>query len=403
VAAARRRPRTVLLAEQHPWPTDGGIAMRNAANAAALARLGPLVIVGAGDRAGWLDVSPLGEHAAVGLGHPPRADATDGWAADPGGHPSDARWDAATERRWRSLLAEVRPDVVVIEQLWLHHGIAAARDASSSVVLDAHNVEADVYASIATGEATAQRTLAEEMAERTASLEAATVGRVDQVWACSERDRRGLGAGVTRVVPNAIDTSRVVLRPRARRSAEIVFPASFAYPPNVRAARTLIDEILPAFARLVGPATLSLVGRDPPRWMRRLQRGDIDVTGAVDATEPWLERASVMVVPLTEGSGTRFKALEALALGVPLVSTAKGVEGIDVVDGEHAAIATEPDQLAELAARAHRGETRAMVDAGRALVERRYSWRCVAEDIAAHVDELLDGRAYDRRRDAHSR
>jgi glycosyltransferase involved in cell wall biosynthesis len=378
--------RSILVTEAHPWPLTGGIALRNGANAAALARLGPLAIVGVGDRCEERPVSPLGESTAIGLGHPPVADPTDSWRWRPDGHPSDARWDELTERRWREVVRRFRPDVVVIEQLWLHHAIEAAQRAGVPTVLDAHNVEAAVYAAIAAG--ASDDPAAGDMALRTATLEAATVARVDQVWACSAGDRDTLAAlapGLdARVVPNAVDTDALPRRDVAMRAPMLLLTASFAYPPNVDAARVVLDDVLPRFVAAVGPATVSLVGRDPPAWMRQVgrRRADVEVTGAVPSTLPWLQRATAMVLALGAGSGTRFKVLEALAVGLPVVSTPKGVEGLDVQPGRDVLVGVTPEELAMLAARVHHGEFAELADRGRALVTRRYSWSTVAAAIA---------------------
>jgi glycosyltransferase involved in cell wall biosynthesis len=363
----------------------GGIALRNAANAAALARLGPLAIVGVGDPFESRPRSPLGEAAASGLGHPPVIDAEDTWRRRVDGHPSDGRWDEITERRWRAVLRRWRPDVVIVEQLWLHRAFDAARELGVATVLDAHNVERDVYAAIA---ATAEPADpgACDMAARTAALEAATVARVDQVWACSAEDRDQLAAaGHGYVVPNAVDTDALTVRARPPSTPHLVLTASFAYPPNVDAARAVLDDVLPPFVAAVGPATLSLVGRDPPAWMREVgrTRPDVEVTGPVRSTIPWLRRATAAVVALRAGSGTRFKVLEALAVGVPVVSTPKGVEGLDVVPGRHVLVGAEPADLGALAVQIHRGAHLGLPRRGRALVVERYSWTAVARAVAA--------------------
>ncbi len=379
--------RSILVTEAHPWPPTGGIALRNAANAAALARLGPLAIVGVGDRPEAHPASPLGEKAAIGLGHPPRDDPGDSWRTRPVGHPSDGRWNELTERRWRAVLRRWRPDVVVAEQLWLHHSLEAARSSGVATILDAHNVERDVYAAIA--DAANDDVMAREMAERTAMLEAATVARVDQVWACSIADRDALVAlapGLDgQVVPNAVDTDALVFRDVAPTAPHLVLTASFAYPPNVDAARALLDEIFPSFAAAVGPATLSLVGRDPPAWMREVGRlrSDVEVTGPVPSTLPWLHRATATVVALRAGSGTRFKVLEALAVGVPVVSTPKGVEGLDVEPDRHVLVGSTSDDLAAAAIEVHGARGTELARRGRELVVEQYSWSTVATAVAA--------------------
>ena len=71
----------------------------------------------------------------------------------------------------------------------------------------------------------------------------------------------------------------------------------------------------------------------------------IEVTGEVDDVVPYLARATALVLPLRKGGGTRLKVLEAFAAGVPVVSTAKGVEGLDVVPGRHYLAAEDDEQM----------------------------------------------------------
>jgi glycosyltransferase involved in cell wall biosynthesis len=382
----------MLVTEAHPWPPTGGIALRNAANAAALARLGPLAIVGVGDRLGSYSASPLGESVAIGLGHPLHNDPHDSWRTRPGGHPSDGRWDELTEHRWRAVLRQWRPDVVVVEQLWQYHALESACSAGVATILDAHNVERDVYAAVA--DAAHDDDMACEMAERTGILEAATLARVDQVWACSVPDRDALVALVpgldAQVVPNAVDTDALVLRDGAPISPHLVLTASFAYPPNVDAARATLDEIFPPFLAAVGPATLSFVGRDPPAWMREIGRlrSDVEVTGSVASTVPWLHRATATVVALRAGSGTRFKVLEALAVGVPVVSTPKGVEGLDVETDRHVLVGSTSDDLAAAAIEVHRAPDPDLSRRGRELVVEQYSWSAVATAVTVALGSL---------------
>ena len=85
---------SVVLVEEHPAGAAGGIALRNAANIAGLAALGPVTVIGVGDPAGPLPRSALGEQDAIGLGVRAPPDREDRWARREGGHPSDAPVDA---------------------------------------------------------------------------------------------------------------------------------------------------------------------------------------------------------------------------------------------------------------------------------------------------------------------
>ena len=209
------------------------------------------------------------------------------------------------------------------------------------------------------------------------------LAEVDQVWACSEPDRRRLGPRAV-VVPNAVDVSAGPRLPGPREPL-LLYPGSFAYPPNVRAARVLVEQVLPRVRAQVPSARVALVGHSPPRWLRERAGDDVLVPGRVASTAPWLEQAAAVVVPLTEGGGTRFKVLEAMAAGVPVVSTAKGVEGLQVRDGEHVLLAADGPAAAAAVLRLLDDDALCarLVAGGRSFVERSHSWATVAGAVEA--------------------
>jgi glycosyltransferase involved in cell wall biosynthesis len=99
------------------------------------------------------------------------------------------------------------------------------------------------------------------------------------------------------------------------------------------------------------------------------------------------------VVPLLTGGGTRLKVLEALALGTPVVSTSKGIEGLDVTDGVHALVADGPDAFAAAVLRvlAEPPLAARLSDAGRALVTDSYTWDAIGRRLLDVVDGALEG------------
>jgi glycosyltransferase involved in cell wall biosynthesis len=162
------------------------------------------------------------------------------------------------------------------------------------------------------------------------------------VWVPSRRDadllrsRYDYGANIE-VVPNAIALESYVPRERTGHRFTVAFMAVFSYPPNTTATRRLLTGIFPALAQRVPAARLALIGRDPTTEMRVAAERDsrIQVTGPINDVAPLLRRADALAVPLTAGHGTRFKVMEAFAAKVPVVSTRKGVEGLDVQPEKH--------------------------------------------------------------------
>ena len=116
-------------------------------------------------------------------------------------------------------------------------------------------------------------------------------------------------------------------------------------------------------------------------------------TGSVDDIRPYLHEGDISLIPLRVGSGTRLKAFEAIANGLPVVSTTLGVEGLGLAAGEHFLAADTDADFADaiLALLADTPRRIAMAQAGRALLEARYSWSVIARQFEAICLEATRG------------
>jgi glycosyltransferase involved in cell wall biosynthesis len=176
---------------------------------------------------------------------------------------------------------------------------------------------------------------------------------------------------------------------------DLLFVGFMRYGPNIDAVRFLHREIVPILRSACRePFTLSLVGMNPPAWMRDLGREPgIEVTGRVDSVEPYYRRAAIAVCPIRYGGGTRIKILEAMSFGRPVVATTVGAEGIDAEPGRDILIADTPRAFAEACLGLLRDPAlRESIGAsGRALVERSYAEPVVAAHLHALLDRRLNG------------
>jgi glycosyltransferase involved in cell wall biosynthesis len=117
----------------------------------------------------------------------------------------------------------------------------------------------------------------------------------------------------------------------------------------------------------------------------------IQVTGYVEDPTPYLESSALLIVPLRAGGGMRVKILEALARGIPVVSTTIGAEGIDVTHGEHLLIADEPAAFAQTVVRVLRDRALGdqLAEAGRRHALTRYDWRAVCPAVEPVYERAL--------------
>jgi glycosyltransferase involved in cell wall biosynthesis len=218
----------------------------------------------------------------------------------------------------------------------------------------------------------------------------------DLVTAVADADAAAIRSGApgtsVEVIPNGVDADHFAPLELPEQPATLVFVGAMDFPPNVAAARFLVERVLPR-VRTSGVA-VRLVGRSPVAAVRDLAKHPaVEVTGAVEDVRPYLAAATIVVCPMVSGSGIKNKVLEALAMARPVVATPLAVEGIDrggddvrsilAVGADETALATEIDRLlADPEAR------RAMGRDGRALVLRRYTWDACADAYAGLYERL---------------
>jgi glycosyltransferase involved in cell wall biosynthesis len=195
------------------------------------------------------------------------------------------------------------------------------------------------------------------------------------------------------VVPNGTAVDELPFTPpSARTGHDVLFVGLMSHAPNVAAARFLAGEVMPRVWREEPAARLVLCGRSPAREVSALAGERVVVTGTVERVTPWLARAAVYANALFQGAGSSLKVPEALASGVPLVSTAVGVRGFPLVPGTHYARAEDAERFAREIVRALRSRAELDVQAarGRAVAE-GYDWEAIASRFATLVASVGDG------------
>lgn len=404
--------RTLFVTRWSPLRSDGGAAMRNAQNIAALSVLGPVDVlsIGGEEENEEAPVIEVWQHfVRQSFPSMPRG----AWLMRSGYHPLVDSYDHPEAEAWLAQrLLNTHYDVAVVEEISLARYISCLRKADVRIIYDAHNVEAQLRVDLSTGGGPIRERLRNMLFDwRLRKIEGGAMAGADLVWACSDLDAEVLrrlhdAATPIAVVPNAVDVDAYAsarhgqdATPDPEAPVELLYMGSFGYRPNVDAALELAEEVLPAMRGLGARARLTLVGREPTPEMERIAADDPDivVTGPVPSMLSFLSRPSLMPVPLRHGSGTRLKVLEAFAAGCAVVSTAKGVEGIALQDGVEARIAETPQAFAEQLLFLWRNASarRAQVTAAATLVKERYSW-AVAGEQARRSLNCIQGLNYER-------
>jgi glycosyltransferase involved in cell wall biosynthesis len=269
------------------------------------------------------------------------------------------------------------------------------------VVLFQHNVEARIWERLAAEKSNPLvRLLFRDQAARMREAEKALSVRCRGVIAVSPEDAADFRVeyGLENVlgdVPTGVDTAFFAPPvPRMPEPGLIGFLGSMDWMPNIECVHHFVRDIFPDVLARHPAARFLVIGREPAPSLQRLAAEDerIILTGTVDDVRPCLDRCEVLVVPLRSGGGTRIKIFEAMAQGVPVVSTTIGAEGLPVRDGETILLADDPaafakavgDLLESPVLREH------LSDHARDLLVRDHSWTAVAETFIRLLDESLN-------------
>jgi len=181
--------------------------------------------------------------------------------------------------------------------------------------------------------------------------EAAVSRRFDVLLATTEIDKAKFQQLLPEkrvvVIPNGVDASFFQQQHVDEVPKTMVFAGLMSYPPNAQGAAYFLDQIFPLIRKREPTAKVTIVGAYPPKSLLRYADENITITGWVDDVRPYFARAQVFVIPLLVGGGIRGKALEAMAMKRPIVSTRIGCEGIALAHEESALFADTPEEFAE--------------------------------------------------------
>jgi glycosyltransferase involved in cell wall biosynthesis len=411
--------RVLMLAPAYPFPADDGAKRRIASVARHVARRHDLTLVSLGDAAP--EAAPPGNgaerwrnlvvphHDAGRLRTAVRACFTTRSFGQV------RYWNAELQAVVDRLLATERFDCVWIHML--HMAPYAGRllrlppgSARPVLVLDQHNVDEQYFRSFLGSTTDASR-------KAFAALEMLKARRAQERWfpafdaiLCVSEDDLCETArfvdGRTGLVlaPNGVDLeyfAPIDRGERRRPDAPVVFGGSLDATMNQHAVRWFLERVFPEVARRRRGTRFWIVGRNPTPALRALASGrGATITGTVADVREYYRRAGVFVVPLHMGGGTKLKTLEAMAMALPIVSTRVGAQGLDVQSGRHLHVADDPEAFAagRVSVVSDVAGAAALGAAARRLVERRYAWDRILDEVDRELTARWRERGSARRR-----
>lgn len=408
--------RILVLTRWVPYPPIGGAPLRNWQNIDIFTQLGSVAVFSIADpnncasKEGFPGISLWQNCVRSGIASQRSFAQKVLWWLTPSRHPLvDLYYQSENSVKLESFLLKFQPELIIVEELWLYPYLSTIKKTvTCPVVLDQHNIEANLLIQNRVNSGSLSSWLRETIQDQKLKfIENDFIHKADQVWVCSQADADLLAEMYgtchhVRVVPNGIDQHfyRPVYEKKhppspalADNPHTIFFAGTFSYPPNQNAARMLIEQIFPRLQERYADARLLLVGKSPTAEMLEVshQNKAIIVTGRVEDIRSYMAAASVAVVPLLQGGGTRLKVLEAFASGIPVVTTTKGIEGIDAKDNHHTLIRDSIEGIVEAIDSLWSDEVRAktLAEAAIALLQRKFSREVIGRQIKNHVNHLI--------------
>jgi glycosyltransferase involved in cell wall biosynthesis len=265
-------------------------------------------------------------------------------------------------------------------------------------VFDTHNLISNIYRRMRERETNPlKRWFLGLERKKTLGYETRIIRRMAFCLACSEEEKtqiEKLAPGIrVETIPNGVDTASCVPdKNRAFKHTDrnLVFVGAMDYLPNSEGIRFFCEEVFGILLKCLPDIHLTVVGKNPPDSVKRLEKDNITVAGVVEDIARQVHQADLMLVPIRIGGGTRIKILEGMALGIPVISTKIGAEGIDAAHAENIFLADSAEEMAEgiIKLLENPGLRKKLADGGRRLVEKSYDWNISGRKLLAAYSSL---------------
>lgn len=384
----------LLLTPSVPWPPDTGGKLRIYYLLMGLMGQHHQVDLGSVYVDGPPDVGPLAEHGAKVLLTPlgQRDTRRQQWHDLLHPWPRSVLYFYSTQARQAMLTQFTAPYDLIIsdEVMMIPYARAVAQQGGAPILLIRPKIDWLHYAAMAQHRPWGkQKFLDWWEAQQLQRYERRALRACAAAVVCSEEDsaitRQQNEQVMVATIANGADTTYFTPQRVLAPQPTILLLGTMHYYPNVDAVHYFFEAIYPALQQAHPDLQILIVGHQPPAAIQQLaQRSGVTVTGSVTDVRPYLNRSWLLAVPLRLGGGTRLKIAEAMAAGLPVVSTTIGAQGLAVEDERQLLLADTPAAFVAATTRllGDPALRQRLAVAGRHLVEAAYSWQVLGAQFA---------------------
>jgi glycosyltransferase involved in cell wall biosynthesis len=277
-----------------------------------------------------------------------------------------------------------------------HWGSIVRGQDASNWILDQHNADVDFWRVYATQSTSKHLQLAAQVNWRLAKIHFplvySSVGRVVSVCEADRQLTLDLAPRANiAVVENGVDCSYYAPKPEAQPDLPRLLFTGTSAPRNVTALRYFVEEVWPIVRKTLPDAELLVAGNFKPRAQLEFKSCDnLRFTGWVEDIRPYFNQSDVFIAPFEVTHGSKLKIAEAMAMGMPIVSTPEGIRGFDLVDGESVLVARNRIQFAsQIVDLMHHPEWREHLGASaRKVALTTIDWKILGRRLKAIVEEV---------------
>jgi polysaccharide biosynthesis protein PslH len=252
-----------------------------------------------------------------------------------------------------------------------------------------HNVEFEVYKSYADQSNIFLRPILSYEASRIKSEEEKVLRMAKHTIAVSVNDAAKIKIIIKNnnvsVVENGVDTEYFKFKPKEINTAKPIFlyVGNYNWIPNRQAIEIILNEVWPHIKQKLPNAVFRIVGRSLPTRLNELKNIGVEIDTNVNDIQAEYNKSDILLAPMGIAGGSKFKILEAMAAGLPIITSKEGLAGTDAISGRDAIVANSSKSVVEEVIKIidNPRKLESITKNARELIEKKYDWKKLAEKL----------------------